>query len=38
MAAAPNRLWLADITYIPTRAGFLDLVLVLDAFSRCIVG
>ncbi len=34
----PNRLWVADITYIPTRAGFLYLAIVLDAFSRRIVG
>jgi putative transposase len=37
-AAAPNRLWVADITYIPTRAGFLYLAVVLDAFSRRIIG
>jgi putative transposase len=37
-AAAPNRLWVADISYIPTRAGFLYLAVVLDAFSRKIVG
>ena len=36
--AAPNRLWVADITYIPTWAGFLYLAVVLDAFSRRIVG
>ena len=35
---APNRLWVADITYIPTWAGFLYLAVVLDAFSRKIVG
>ena len=35
---APNRLWVADITYIPTWAGFLFLAVVLDAFSRRIVG
>jgi putative transposase len=34
----PNRLWVADITYIPTWAGFLYLAVVLDAFSRRIVG
>jgi len=33
-----NRLWVADITYVPTRAGFLYLAVVLDAFSRRIVG
>ena len=31
-------LWVADITYIPTWAGFLYLAVVLDAFSRRIVG
>ena len=35
---APNVLWVADITYIPTWAGFLYLAVVLDAFSRRIVG
>jgi putative transposase len=37
-AAAPNRLWVADITYIPTWAGFLYLAVVLDTFSRRIIG
>ena len=37
-AKAPDRLWVADITYIPTWAGFLYLAVVLDAFSRRIVG
>jgi putative transposase len=37
-AEAPNRLWVADITYVPTLAGFLYLAVVLDAFSRRIVG
>jgi putative transposase len=37
-AVGPNRLWVADITYIPTWAGFLYLAVVLDAFSRKIVG
>lgn len=37
-ASAPNRLWVADITFIPTDAGFLYLAVVLDAFSRRIVG
>jgi putative transposase len=37
-AAAPDLLWVADITYIPTWAGFLYLAVVLDAFSRRIVG
>jgi putative transposase len=37
-AERPNLLWVADITYIPTWAGFLYLAVVLDAFSRRIVG
>src|SRR5271155_906347 len=37
-ANRPNQLWVADITYIPTAAGFLYLAAVLDAFSRRIVG
>jgi putative transposase len=37
-AMAPNRLWVADITYIPTWCGFLYLAMVLDVFSRKIVG
>ena len=37
-ADAPDRLWVADITYVPTWAGFLYLAVVLDAFSRRIVG
>jgi putative transposase len=37
-APQPNRLWVADITYIPTWSGFLYLAVVLDVFSRRIVG
>jgi len=37
-ADAPNQLWVADITYIPTWSGFLFLAVVLDVFSRRIVG
>jgi len=37
-AEVPDRLWVADITHIPTWAGFLYLAVVLDAFSRRIVG
>lgn len=37
-ADAPNQLWVADITYVPTWAGFLFLAIVLDAFSRRVVG
>ena len=34
----PNKLWVADITYIPTWAGFLYLAVVLDVWSRRVVG
>lgn len=37
-AERPNRLWVADATYIPTWSGFLYLAIVLDVFSRKIVG
>jgi putative transposase len=37
-AQGANQLWVADITYIPTGAGFLYLSVVLDAWSRRIVG
>ncbi|MGH2445375.1 MAG: IS3 family transposase [Candidatus Limnocylindria bacterium] len=35
---APDRLWVADITYLPTAAGFLYLAAILDAWSRRVVG
>lgn len=38
LAEGPDRLWVADITYIPTWAGFLYLAVVLDVWSRRIVG
>jgi putative transposase len=34
----PDQLWVADITYIPTWAGFLYLAVVVDAWSRRLVG
>ena len=37
-AEKPDLLWVADITYVPTSAGFLYLAVVLDACSRRIVG
>jgi putative transposase len=37
-AAAPNRLWTADITYVNTDEGFLYMAFVLDAYSRRLVG
>ena len=33
-----NQLWVADMTYIPTWAGFLYLAVVIDVFSRKVVG
>jgi putative transposase len=36
--SGPNRLWVADITFVPSMAGFLFLAVVLDAWSRKIVG
>jgi len=37
-ASAPNRLWVADITYIATWTGWLYLAVVVDAWSRKVVG
>jgi putative transposase len=37
-AQAPNQLWVADMTYVPTWAGFIYLSVVLDVWSRRIVG
>jgi putative transposase len=37
-ATAPNQLWVADITYIPTWAGMLYLAVVLDVWSRRVIG
>jgi putative transposase len=37
-APAPNRLWVAGLTYVSTWSGFVYVALVIDAFSRSIVG
>lgn len=37
-ADGPNQLWVADMTYVPTWAGFIFLAVVLDVWSRRIVG
>ena len=37
-ASAPNRRWVADITYIETGNGFVYAAFILDLFSRMIVG
>ena len=37
-ADEPNKLWVADLTYVPTWVGFVYVAFVVDAFSRAIVG
>src|ERR671911_2730706 len=37
-AAAPNKIWTAEITYVHTWEGFLYLAFILDVYSRHIVG
>ena len=37
-AERPNACWLSDVTYIPTREGWLYLAAVLDLYSRAVVG
>jgi len=37
-AAAPNRLWVADLTYVRTWSGFVYVAFITDVFSRRIVG
>jgi putative transposase len=37
-APAPNRLWVADLTYVSTWSGFAYTAFIVDAFSRAIVG
>ena len=38
VATAPNQLWVADLTYVRTHAGWIYVAFVLDVFSRMIVG
>lgn len=38
VATAPNRLWVADLTYVSTWSGFCYVAFVVDVFSRRIVG
>lgn len=38
IATAPNQLWVADLTYVRTHAGWTYVAFVLDVFSRMIVG
>jgi putative transposase len=37
-ATGPNQLWVADLTYVATWSGFVYVALVIDAFSRFLVG
>jgi transposase InsO family protein len=37
-ASAPNKKWVTDITYIPTKQGWLYLAVMLDLYSRMVVG
>ena len=37
-ATAPNRLWVTDLTFVPTWAGVSYVCFIIDAFSRMIVG
>ena len=37
-SSEPNKVWVADITYIPTREGWLFLAAIVDLFSRRVVG
>jgi putative transposase len=37
-ATRPNRLWVADLTYVATWSGFVYMAFIIDAFSRFIVG
>ncbi|MEW6724417.1 MAG: IS3 family transposase [Bacillota bacterium] len=38
VAEAPNRLWVGDITYVPTQEGWLYLAALLDCYARRVVG
>jgi transposase InsO family protein len=37
-APAPNRLWVADLTYVKTHTGWVYVAFILDVFSRMVVG
>ena len=38
VASGPNRLWVADLTYVKTHIGFVYVAFVVDVFSRFVVG
>ena len=37
-AARPNERWVSDITFIPTREGWLYLAVIIDLYSRAVIG
>jgi len=37
-APAPNRLWVADLTYVKTHSGWVYVAFIVDVFSRMVVG
>jgi transposase InsO family protein len=37
-ATRPNQLWVADITFVATWAGFVYVAFIVDVYARCIVG
>ena len=37
-ATTPNRLWVADLTYVRTSSGFVYVAFIIDVYSRYIVG
>ena len=37
-APAPNRLWVADLTYVKTHSGWVYAAFIIDVFSRMVVG
>jgi putative transposase len=37
-AAAPNRLWVADLTYVKTQSGWVYVAFIIDVFARAVVG
>ena len=37
-APAPNRLWVADLTYVKTHSGWVYVAFIIDVFSRMVVG
>jgi transposase InsO family protein len=37
-ASVPNKVWVTDVTFVPTQAGWLYLAVILDLFSRKVIG